>query len=119
MSHDLEDFRERCDLLQGVADAWKARAEESAKLAEGWKERALTAEAVAPTLRANSARYVWLRAWLERNRLLHALWCQPERATPVNNYWVLRAPAVIDGSSCEGYAKTEDGAIDAAMEAKP
>lgn len=50
MTDATEDLRERCDLLTGVADAWKDRAEAAQRLVEAWRERALTAEAMAHKL---------------------------------------------------------------------
>ena len=34
------------------------------------------------------------------------------------DFWVLRKPYIVNGDGCEGYGKTEDEAIDAAMAAK-
>lgn len=68
-------------------------------------------------LRAYAERYLVLVAYLTRHQLLRAEFCQPEAGMKAGDYWVLRSPAIIDGSSCLGYGKSEDAAIDAAMKA--
>ena len=65
----------------------------------------------------DAARYVWLRDWLVRTGLLNYMQCQPDAHTKVGAYWVLRTPAVINGSPCEGFGTTADAAIDAALAA--
>lgn len=65
---------------------------------------------------ARHARYEWLIDWLEKQSLLQVLFCQPPKQ-PVGHYWVLRTPATINGDSCEGFGKSEEEAIDAAMSA--
>ena len=65
-------------------------------------------------LKADADRYHWLRDWLAFEGLLWCHFCKPPDA-PVGNYWVLRKPAMVNGSSCEGYGKTEEEAIDAAI----
>lgn len=77
--------------------------------------RRLTAERDAR--RADVERWQFTREWLVRHGLLTALQCQPEAGMKVGYYWVLHAPAIINGGSCDGYGKTEEEAIDAARAA--
>jgi len=57
----------------------------------------------------------WLIEWLKRQGLLHALFCRPAADALTGDYWILQDAAMISSGSCEGYGKTEDDAIDAAM----
>lgn len=63
----------------------------------------------------DARRYRWLREWLVHNRLLQAQFCKPPPEQQTGHFWVLFAPQVIDGGTCEGFGKTEEAAIDAAM----
>lgn len=71
-----------------------------------------------PDVQRDAERLHWLREWLVRHGLLHALFCQPEAGMKAGDFWVLRKPYIVNGDGCEGYGKTEDEAIDAAMAAK-
>lgn len=74
--------------------------------------------AAPPDAQRDAERLHWLREWLVRHGLLHALFCQPEAGMKAGDFWVLRKPYIVNGDGCEGYGKTEDEAIDAAMAAK-
>ena len=68
-------------------------------------------------LRRDAERYRWLLIWLVKNGLLTWERCRIDSPASYGHWWILRKPKVIDGSSLIGYGKTEDAAIDAAMEA--
>ncbi len=78
--------------------------------------------AVAPNknieaLRRDAGRYWWLLNWLVKTGLLSWERCRIDSPASYGDWWILRKPAVIDGSSLIGYGQTEDAAIDAAMDA--
>lgn len=75
----------------------------------------LTAELAAA--RVDAERFHWLREWLVRNGQLLCVECQPTAGAKVGPYWVFRRAYMVDGTSLEGYGKTEDAAIDAARQA--
>jgi hypothetical protein len=75
----------------------------------------LDAAAELAALRKDAERYRWLRAWLERNEQLLCVDCQPTAGAKVGPYWVFRRAYMVDGTCLEGYGKTEEEAIDAAM----
>ena len=73
----------------------------------------------APSADAQDARrYRWLRDWLERNGQLVCIECQPSKGEKVGPWWVFRRACMVDGTSLEGYGKTEEAAIDAAIAAQ-
>jgi hypothetical protein len=101
-----------------VGWVWKtrikwARCIEAARDAQ-WQARL---EAAVRDERASHERYGMLRDWLVRHGLLHALFCQPEAGMPAGDFWILRKPYMVSGDGCEGYGKTEDEAIDNALDA--
>ena len=103
-NHWLETAYERVCAGEGEADVLRDC---------GW-ERVTDAEA----LRLNDARYHKLKTWLYRQCLLSLERCRIDSPASYGDWWILRKPKVIDGSSLIGYGKTEDAAIDAAMEDK-
>ena len=76
------------------------------------RERVTDAEA----LRREAERYRRLLDWLVETGLLTRERCRIDSPASYGDWWILRKPKVIDGSSLIGYGKTEDAAIDAAME---
>ncbi len=72
-------------------------------------------ERVDEALRLDAERYRWLLKWLVWRGLLSLERCRIDTPESYGDWWILRKPKVIDGSSLIGYGKTEDGAIDAAM----
>ena len=66
-------------------------------------------------LRRNAERYRWLLNWLVWRGLLSIERCRIDSPASYGDWWILRKPKVIDGSSLIGCGKTEDAAIDAAM----
>ena len=83
---------------------------------------ALRAALAAPddieALRRDAERYRWLLDWLVETALLTAQRCRIDAPETYGDWYILRKPYVIDGSVLVGYGKTEDAAIDAAMEDK-
>ena len=75
------------------------------------RERVTDAEA----LRREAERYRRLLDWLVETGLLTRERCRIDSPASYGDWWILRKPKVIDGSSLIGYGKTEDAAIDAAM----
>ena len=69
-------------------------------------------------LRRDAERYWWLLNWLVKTGLLTWERCRIDTPESFRDWWILRKPKVIDGSSLIGYGETEDAAIDAAMEDK-
>jgi hypothetical protein len=67
-------------------------------------------------LRRDAERYLWLLNWLVKTGLLRCERCRIDSPASYGDWWILRKPAVIDGSSLIGYGKTEDAAVDAAMQ---
>ncbi len=108
------------DLIQRLRDEGDLCSNEGASDIAALLDEAVNAlEAPPPitqdkALKADADRYHWLRDWLAFEGLLWCHFCKPPDA-PVGNYWVLRKPAMVNGSSCEGYGKTEEEAIDAAI----
>ena len=77
----------------------------------GW-ERVGDAEA----LRRDAERYNWLLNWLVRTGLLTAQRCRIDAPETYGDWYILKKPYVVDGTALVGYGKTEDAAIDAAMQ---
>ena len=67
-------------------------------------------------LRRDAERYRRLLKWLIVTGLLSRERCRIDSPASYGDWWILRKPKVIDGSSLIGYGKTEDAAIDAAMQ---
>jgi hypothetical protein len=72
----------------------------------------------AEALRRDAERYRRLLNWLVKTGLLSRERCRIDTPESLGDWWILRKPKVIDGSALIGYGKTEDAAIDAAMENK-
>lgn len=67
-------------------------------------------------LKDAEARADFLMDYLERHGLLVAKFCKPPNA-PTEDWWVLGEPHMVKGDACEGYGKTPESAIRAAMAA--
>jgi hypothetical protein len=67
-------------------------------------------------LRRDAERYRRLLKWLIVTGLLTRERCRIDSPASYGDWWILRKPKVIDGSSLIGYGETEDAAIDAAMQ---
>ena len=68
-------------------------------------------------LRRDAERYRWLLKWLVWRGLLSLERCRIDSPASYGDWWILRKPKVIEAGAV-GYGKTEDAAIDAAMEDK-
>jgi hypothetical protein len=68
-------------------------------------------------LRGDAERYWWLLNWLVKTGLLTWERCRIDSPASYGDWWILRKPKVIEAGFV-GYGKTEDAAIDAAMEDK-
>lgn len=70
------------------------------------------------SLRADAERGRWLVDWLKRSGLVSVLFCQPGAGMRAEDWFVFWRPYGVDRTrSPEGYAKTPEGAIDAARAA--
>jgi hypothetical protein len=67
-------------------------------------------------LRRDAERYNWLLNWLIRTGLLTAQRCRIDAPETYGDWYILKKPYVVDGTALVGYGKTEDAAIDAAMQ---
>lgn len=110
---DAADMLRRIPALEAERDRHLAEHAQCMADMDGEIDR-LRAEVEA--LRADADRYRWLHdQYLVRHGLLKAMNCQPAKGEPCGDWWLLWPPYGIDRRyGPVGYAKTEEGAIDAA-----